>query len=96
MDMLSKLFTAPPPLIFLDTLYHFPETYELLEVVKEQYNTPLHVFRPQGCETVQLFENKYGQKLWEADEHAYDYAVKVRRNTDLAFHAENEVLNLTG
>ena len=78
MDILSNLSTSPPPLIFLDTLYHFPETYELLEAVKKQYNTPLHVFKPQGCETVQQFEDKYGQKLWEANEHAYDYAVKVR------------------
>ena len=35
-DMLSKLTPNPPPLIFLDTLYHFPETYELVEEVKRR------------------------------------------------------------
>src|ERR1700730_14586850 len=36
-DMLSKLTSPPPPLIFLDTLYHFPETYELVDEVKRRY-----------------------------------------------------------
>src|ERR1700761_6329261 len=36
-DMLSKITSSPPPLIFLDTLYHFPETYALVEQVKRRY-----------------------------------------------------------
>ena len=76
-DMLSKITSAPPPLIFLDTLYHFPETYELVEEVKQRYNVPVKVYKPEGCETVQDFEKKYGEKLWERDEELYDYAVKV-------------------
>ncbi|VDB97078.1 unnamed protein product [Peniophora sp. CBMAI 1063] len=76
-DMLSKLTTNPPPLIFLDTLYHFPETYELVEEVKRRYGVPVHVFRPDGCDTVEEFERKHGEKLWERDEEAYDLAVKV-------------------
>jgi phosphoadenosine phosphosulfate reductase len=76
-DMLSKLTTSPPPLIFLDTLYHFPETYELVEDVKKRYNVPVHVFKPEACETVKDFEGKYGERHWEADEANYDYVVKV-------------------
>ncbi|GAW00829.1 phosphoadenosine phosphosulfate reductase [Lentinula edodes] len=76
-DMLSKLTTSPPPLIFLDTLYHFRETYELVEEVKLKYRTPLHVYKPAECRTVEDFEAKYGQKLWESDEDTYDFAVKV-------------------
>ncbi|KAJ8517969.1 hypothetical protein ONZ45_g4915 [Pleurotus djamor] len=76
-DMLSKITTSPPPLIFIDTLYHFPETYELVEEVKKRYSVPVHVFKPAGCETVQQFEEKYGERLWEKDEDTYDFAVKV-------------------
>jgi phosphoadenosine phosphosulfate reductase len=78
-DMLSRLgLDRTPPLIFIDTLYHFPETYELVEEVKKRYNVPVHVFKPEGCETVKDFEMKYGEKLWEIDEDKYDYLVKVR------------------
>ncbi len=77
-DMLSKITSSPPPLIFIDTLYHFQETYELVEEVKKKYNVPVTVYKPEGCETVQDFEKKYGEKLWERDEELYDFAVKVR------------------
>jgi phosphoadenosine phosphosulfate reductase len=76
-DILSKIPGPSPPLIFIDTLYHFPETYELVEEVKARYNVPVHVFKPKGCETVQDFEALYGEKFWETDEATYDYVVKV-------------------
>lgn len=77
-DMLSKITSNPPPLIFIDTLYHFQETYELVDEVREKYKCPIHVYKPEGCATVQDFEKKYGEKLWERDEELYDFAVKVR------------------
>lgn len=77
-DMLSKITQNPPPLIFIDTLYHFKETYELVDEVKRKYGVPVHVYKPEGCSTVQDFEVKYGEKLWEKDEAAYDFIVKVR------------------
>jgi len=76
-DLLSKITPNPPPLIFIDTLYHFPETYELVEEVKERYKVPVTVFKPTGCEDVKEFEAKHGEKLWETDETAYDFYVKV-------------------
>lgn len=76
-DVLSKLTSSPPPLIFLDTLYHFPETYELVEEVKSRYKVPVHVYKPDGCETVADFEAKHGEKFWEKDEDSYDFVVKV-------------------
>ncbi|PIL37386.1 hypothetical protein GSI_01080 [Ganoderma sinense ZZ0214-1] len=76
-DMLSKITPNSPPLIFVDTLYHFPETYELVEEVKKRYSRDVHVYKPEGCETVEAFEKKYGQKFWETDEVTYDYLVKV-------------------
>lgn len=78
-DMLSKLAQpeSRPPLIFIDTLYHFPETYELIVEVEERYGVKVHVFKPEGCETVEDFEEKWGEKLWEQNEDTYDYVVKV-------------------
>ena len=76
-DMLSKITTSPPPLIFIDTLYHFPETYELVEEVKKKYQVSLHVYKPKDCSTTKEFEEKHGEKLWETDEDTYDFLVKV-------------------
>ena len=77
-DMLSKIASSsPPPLIFFDTLYHFPETYELVEEVKNKYQVPLHAYKPNDCSSTKDFEDKYGEKFWETDEDTYDYLVKV-------------------
>jgi phosphoadenosine phosphosulfate reductase len=77
-DMLSKITSSPPPLIFVDTLYHFPETYELVDEVEKRYNVPVNVYKPAGCQTVDDFELRHGERLWETDETAYDYYVKAR------------------
>jgi phosphoadenosine phosphosulfate reductase len=79
------------PLIFIDTLYRmgasidsanffsdFKETLDLVERVKSKYdNIPVNIFKPDGCETVQDFESKFGQKLWEIDGDKYEYVTKA-------------------
>lgn len=81
MDMAAKIdYTLKPSieLIFMDTLYHFPQTLDLVERVKEQYpHLQIHTYKPAGCETVEEFEQKHGEQLWETDEDLYDYTVKV-------------------
>ncbi|GAO16050.1 uncharacterized protein UV8b_02300 [Ustilaginoidea virens] len=83
MDMLSKIQeenpeSRPVELIFLDTLYHFKETYELVDRVKARYpNVPVNVFKPDGVESVEQFEKTYGQELWHTAEEVYDWIVKV-------------------
>ncbi|TWU75113.1 hypothetical protein ED733_001567 [Metarhizium rileyi] len=83
MDMLSKIQdenpeSKPVQLIFLDTLYHFKETHELLDRVKTRYpNVPVNVFRPDGIDTVEQFEETYGQELWNTADDMYDWIVKV-------------------
>jgi hypothetical protein len=72
------------PLIFLDTLHHFPATLELAQRASERYLADLHTFRPLGkdgkeLETAEAFEAQYGPRLWETEEDMYDYLVKVRR-----------------
>lgn len=81
MDMITKLdYAIKPPidLIFLDTLYHFSQTLDLVERVKAKYpQLVIHTYKPEGCETTADFEAKHGKKLWEANEELYDYLAKV-------------------
>lgn len=97
LDMLSKLEVEDPSgpkvdLIFLDTLYHFKETLDLVDKVKAKYpNTNLHVYKPDGFETAAEFEATYGEKLWEVSADMYDWVVKVepaqRAYSDLSVEA---------
>jgi len=77
LDMLSKSGHPIPKLIFMDTLYHFAETYELVQEVRERYAVDIQVYQPEGCKTVADFEKKHGEELWVKDEDTYDFAVKV-------------------
>jgi len=86
-DMISKLGETlkndatenshPIDLIFLDTLYHFPQTYELVEKVKQKYHANVHTFTPQDANNETQFKEKYGDQLWEKDDQFYDFLVKV-------------------
>ncbi|KAK4495466.1 hypothetical protein PRZ48_013797 [Zasmidium cellare] len=81
MDMISKLdfpLKADIEMIFLDTLYHFPQTLDLVQRVKDQYpHLKIHTYKPEGCETTEEFESKHGERLWETNEEQYDYVAKV-------------------
>lgn len=83
MDMLSKIQAENPEsrtvdLIFLDTLYHFKETYELVDRVRERYpNVPIHIFKPDGMETAQQLEETYGEEFYHTAGDMYDWIVKV-------------------
>lgn len=93
-DMISKISTQlsapgqPPkhlvPLIFLDTLYHFPETLELADQVSRKYGADLHIYTPSGAQSRNQFESINGPELWINDEEAYDFLVKVRHLSSLS------------
>jgi len=80
-DILSKITAGTNQkidLIFLDTLYHFKETLDLVERVRARYpDVNLHVYKPDGVETAEEFERIHGQKLWETSDNLYDYLAKV-------------------
>ncbi|KAJ3311481.1 hypothetical protein HDV04_003968 [Boothiomyces sp. JEL0838] len=83
MDMLAKSGSLLP-VIFIDTLHSnlifnsdFQETYELIENVKSKYSPTLHIYKPEGANTVKEFTEKYGQSLWKTDSAKYDYLVKA-------------------
>ncbi|KAI7907119.1 phosphoadenosine phosphosulfate reductase [Cokeromyces recurvatus] len=82
LDMINKISidrgkSHLVPLIFLDTLYHFDETLELAKRCEQTYGVSLKVYKPMEAETKEEFEHQYGSQLWETDEDAYDYLVKV-------------------
>ncbi|KAI5965962.1 MET16 [Candida pseudojiufengensis] len=77
-DMISKIPDIKIDLIFIDTLYHFPQTHDLLKKVQTKYpNSKINVFKPIGVENEKEFIEKYGDQLWETHDKYYDYLVKV-------------------
>lgn len=97
LDLLSKLHAEDPSqpqvdIIFLDTLYHFRQTLDLVEKVRVRYpNLNIHVYKPEGLETAAEFEEKYGKNLWESNPDLYDWVAKVepaqRAYTELSVSA---------
>ncbi|CAK7245778.1 MAG: 3'-phosphoadenylsulfate reductase [Sporothrix thermara] len=82
-------------LIFLDTLYHFDETYDLVERVRARYpGITIHTFKPDGFETAAQFEETYG-RLYELSEEMYDYLAKVEPQ-ERAYDSLEVVAVLTG
>ena len=63
------------PVIFIDTLYHFPETLEHAYRVKDRYGLELRTYR--AAETRKEFEAEHGGRLWERDEELFHRLTKV-------------------
>ncbi|CUM57445.1 uncharacterized protein AC631_02774 [Debaryomyces fabryi] len=79
-DMISKLKPEEGhliDLIFIDTLHHFPQTYDLINNVSKKYNSKIHTFKPLNVETEAEFSQRYGDQLWETNDSYYDFLVKV-------------------
>lgn len=103
-NMLSKIHgndNSYPivPLIFIDTLHHFPQTLDLMKKIETIYYTPnnqtINVFKPTGCTNEIEFANKYGDLFWETDEDKYDFLVKVEP-ASRAYRVLNATAVLTG
>ncbi|KAJ6264156.1 hypothetical protein Dda_0298 [Drechslerella dactyloides] len=82
-DMLSKIAAErksphPVDLIFLDTLFHFQETLDLVTAVQKRYPTAnIHVYKPRGSRSSDEFIRTHGERLWETNDTLYDYLAKV-------------------
>jgi len=81
LDMLSKMKIPRPQqvdVVFLDTLHHFSETLALVDRVRDRYPlVNIHVFKPAGISNSEQFAQQYGERLWENNDHLYDWAAKV-------------------
>ena len=62
----------------VDTLFHFPETLDLLDRVRAQYPlATIHIFRPHNASSAAEFDAEYGDQLWKRDPDLYDYCAKI-------------------
>jgi phosphoadenylyl-sulfate reductase (thioredoxin) len=66
------------PVITIDTLHLFPETYKLIENVKDFYDTQqIKSYRHKHTATLEEFNLKYGDKLFKGDPTLYDFVTKI-------------------
>jgi phosphoadenosine phosphosulfate reductase len=63
------------PVIFVDTLHHFPETIEHVARVKDRFDLDLQVYRPAPSRAE--FEALHGPELWRRDLDLYQQVAKV-------------------
>ncbi len=63
------------PVIFIDTLYHFPETIEHADRVADRYGLDLRTYR--AAPSRREFEAKHGSRLWESDEELFHQLTKL-------------------
>ncbi|NJP11986.1 MAG: phosphoadenosine phosphosulfate reductase [Leptolyngbyaceae cyanobacterium RU_5_1] len=67
----------PVPVLFLDTLHHFPQTLELVASARGIYNLNLKVYRIQGVTTRKDFAAQYGDALWDKDITQFHELTKI-------------------
>lgn len=76
-DILYRDLKHPVPVIFLDTLYHFRQTLELVAKAKEIYNLDLKVYKTPDVDTREAFAAKYGEALWDTDIAKFHEVTKI-------------------
>jgi phosphoadenosine phosphosulfate reductase len=69
--------TTPVPVIFLDTLYHFPQTLELVAKAVEVYKMDLKTYKIPDVESREAFAAKYGDALWDTDIQQFHHLTKI-------------------
>lgn len=65
------------PVLFLDTLHHFPETLGLVRNATEAYNLKLKVYKVPDVNSRQEFATRYGAALWDTDIEKFHYLTKI-------------------
>jgi len=96
-DMFDKLgILSQMRIVFIDTLFQFPQTLQLIERTKEPYpNLNLTIYKPTGCETREEFESKYGADLWKDDPDYFGYLTKAEPR-DRALREMNATIYING
>ena len=76
-DILYRELAHPVPVIFLDTLHHFPQTLELVAKAKEVYNLELKTYKIPDIDERKAFATKYGEALWDKDIAQFHHLTKI-------------------
>ena len=67
----------PVPVLFLDTLHHFPQTLDLVAKAKAIYNLNLKIYRTPEVNSREAFAKKHGRALWEKNIEKFHHLTKV-------------------
>jgi phosphoadenosine phosphosulfate reductase len=67
----------PVPVLFLDTLHHFPETLDLVAHLQAIYNLNLQVYKTPNLTTREAFAAKYGAAFWQTDLAKFHELTKI-------------------
>ncbi len=76
-DILYRDLQRRIPVIFLDTLYHFPQSIELVAKAKDLYNLDLKTYKIPDVDTREAFAAKYGEALWDKDITQFHQLTKI-------------------
>ncbi|MDS3859610.1 phosphoadenosine phosphosulfate reductase [Thermosynechococcaceae cyanobacterium BACA0444] len=68
---------APIPVLFLETLHHFPETLELVKKAESHYKLDLQVYQIRGVNDRTEFAQKFGESLWDTDVAKFHHLTKI-------------------
>ncbi|MBD1891594.1 phosphoadenosine phosphosulfate reductase [Coleofasciculus sp. FACHB-SPT9] len=68
---------TPVPVLFLDTLYHFPQTLELVAKAQALYNLNLQTYKIPDLDSREAFAAKYGEALWDKDITQFHHLTKI-------------------
>lgn len=74
---LGHLQSHKVPVVFIDTLHLFDETYAFLERVQNSLRFSAHVFGPSVASSKAELEQQYGRELWKHQPEEYDRLCKV-------------------
>lgn len=67
----------PIPVLFLDTLHHFPQTLELVAKAQAIYQLNLQVYKVPDVNSRAEFATRYGEALWDADITQFHHITKI-------------------
>jgi len=67
----------PVPVLFLDTLHHFPETLALVRKAQEVYALNLKVYKVPDVDSREAFAVRYGETLWDRDIDKFHQLTKI-------------------
>ena len=78
-DLLYRELKPKPPIpvLFVDTLHHFPETLDCVVHAKLHYQLKLKIFRVKGLKQKDEFTTQYGEQLWQTDPQQYEQLTQV-------------------
>lgn len=76
-DILYRNLKHSIPVIFLDTLHHFPQTLELVAKAQEIYHLDLKTYKIPDVDSRAAFAAQYGDALWEKDITKFHHLTKI-------------------